>query len=86
MSQRRRALPLTARLSDLAGHDMQSLLYNYLDEFLYRFSTDDFFVPKEVKILELKAKDTFSIKVQAYVCAADCALPVAVCCWRFASL
>ena len=42
---------------DVIGHDMHSLLFNYLDEFLFRFSTEGF-VPKEVKVLELVTDPT----------------------------
>lgn len=42
---------------------MPSLLYNLMDEFLFRFSCDEFFVPKEVKVLELDTEN-FKIKVQ----------------------
>ncbi len=29
-----------------AGHDLESLLYNFLDELLFVFSAEPFFVPK----------------------------------------
>lgn len=28
------------------GHDMESLLFHFLDEFLFAFSADPFFIPK----------------------------------------
>lgn len=34
------------------GSDMESLLYNFLDEWLFVFSSDPFFIPREVKITE----------------------------------
>lgn len=36
---------LTSIFSTL-GHDLESLLYKLLDEFLYNFSADPFFIPK----------------------------------------
>ncbi|XP_075051335.1 protein archease isoform X2 [Mixophyes fleayi] len=35
------------------GHDMLSLLYNFLDDWLYKFSADQYFVPREVKVLQI---------------------------------
>ena len=43
------------------GHDMQSLLFKYLDEVLYRFCTDSF-CPKTVRITHLDT-DTFTLSV-----------------------
>ncbi|KAJ7304429.1 hypothetical protein JRQ81_011988 [Phrynocephalus forsythii] len=39
------------------GHDMLSLLYNFLNEWLYKFSAEDFFVPRgtEVKAITYSA-------------------------------
>ncbi|MBN3273817.1 ARCH archease, partial [Polyodon spathula] len=33
--------------------DMISLLYHFLDDWLYKFSADLFFVPREVKVLHI---------------------------------
>ena len=44
------------------GDDLLSLLFHFLDEFLFLFSADPFFVPREVKITHL---DTNSFKVTA---------------------
>ena len=46
------------------GHDLSSLLYNYLDELLFRFCTDGFCC-KYIKILELN-KDPFRIIAHGY--------------------
>lgn len=43
------------------GDDMMSLLYHLLDEFLYIFSVDSFFIAKRVKIIEFD-KTNFKIK------------------------
>mmetsp|Transcript_1600 Transcript_1600/g.2549 ORF Transcript_1600/g.2549 Transcript_1600/m.2549 type:complete len:205 (+) Transcript_1600:18-632(+) len=45
------------------GHDIQSLLYNYMDELLYRFCTDSFCV-KRVEITEFD-EENFSLSVKA---------------------
>ena len=45
------------------GHDMQSLLFAYMDEFLYRFSTDSFCCV-EAEILSFD-RELFSIDVLA---------------------
>lgn len=39
------------------GHDMKSLLFHWLDELLFQFSTD-FFVPKTLKITKLKRESS----------------------------
>ena len=44
------------------GDDLLSLLFHLLDEFLFLFSADPFFVPREVKITHL---DTKNFKVTA---------------------
>jgi hypothetical protein len=46
-----------------AGHDLPSLLYNLLDEFLYRFGADNI-VFREVRIVRL-ALDTQPMRVYA---------------------
>ncbi|KAG8192959.1 hypothetical protein JTE90_028082 [Oedothorax gibbosus] len=47
------------------GHDMISLLYNYLDEFLYIFSAEPYFIARKVEILEFD-KENFKIKARGY--------------------
>eukprot|EP00041_Stephanoeca_diplocostata_P005138 m.56837 g.56837 ORF g.56837 m.56837 type:complete len:202 (+) comp15596_c0_seq2:98-703(+) len=45
------------------GHDMLSLLFNLMDEFLFRFVTEPFVVCSQIKILEFNRED-FKIRVQ----------------------
>uniref|UniRef100_A0A673ZIW8 Protein archease n=1 Tax=Salmo trutta TaxID=8032 RepID=A0A673ZIW8_SALTR len=35
------------------GDDMESLLFHYLDDWLFKFSADLFFIPREVKVLHI---------------------------------
>ncbi|XP_063312042.1 protein archease [Pelobates fuscus] len=44
------------------GDDLISLLYHFLDEWLYKFSADQFFVPREVKVLHI---DRMSFKIRS---------------------
>lgn len=46
------------------GHDLESLLFAFLDELLFRFSTE-FIICKEISIIELDIKN-FKLKVQGY--------------------
>lgn len=48
---------------EVEGHDYISLLYNLMDEFLFRFVTEPFVVCRRVKILELDS-EAFKIRVQ----------------------
>jgi SHS2 domain-containing protein len=48
-----------------SGHDLSSLLYQFLDEFLFRFSTD-YLVCKDVKIT-LFDREKFTITAIGYV-------------------
>lgn len=50
------------RTFSVEGHDMQSLLYNFLDELLFNFATD-FFVCKEIHIHEFD-RERLKIKAQ----------------------
>eukprot|EP01137_Pigoraptor_chileana_P015101 Opistho-2@70620 len=45
---------------EVEGHDLESLLYAFMDEFLYVFSTE-FFVPREVKVVDL---DTHAFRIR----------------------
>ncbi|XP_071455430.1 protein archease-like [Hetaerina americana] len=47
------------------GHDLLSLLYHFLDELLFIFCADHFFIARVVKILEFDAQN-FKIKARCY--------------------
>jgi SHS2 domain-containing protein len=47
------------------GEDLLSLLFHFLDEFLFLFNADPFFVAKEIKIIEFD-KENFRIKAEGY--------------------
>eukprot|EP01135_Chromosphaera_perkinsii_P001442 Nk52_evm1s170 gene=Nk52_evmTU1s170 len=52
---------------EVEGHDLDTLLYNFMDEFLFVFSTD-FFVPKRVWFIDFMGggdEGVFSVKVRA---------------------
>ncbi|NXF31252.1 ARCH archease, partial [Nyctibius bracteatus] len=44
------------------GHDMLSLLFHLLDEWLYKFSANEFFIPREVKVLYI---DRMQFKIRS---------------------
>lgn len=60
-------MPPTRRQYEAEGHDMQSLLFNFLDELLFAFSTD-FFVPQRLNITLL---DREAWRIQAQGCVAQ---------------
>ncbi|OCT94929.1 protein archease isoform X1 [Xenopus laevis] len=45
--------PLDTVEVETEGEDLISLLFHFLDEWLYKFSADQFFVPREVKVLSI---------------------------------
>nr|CAD7432362.1 unnamed protein product [Timema monikensis] len=47
------------------GHDMLSLLFHFLDEFLFLFCAEPFFIARKVKILEFD-RENFRIKARGY--------------------
>ncbi|XP_073471454.1 protein archease [Aquarana catesbeiana] len=47
---------------EIEGGDLLSLLYNFLDAWLYKFSADQYFVPREVKVLHI---DRMSFKIRS---------------------
>eukprot|EP00056_Hartaetosiga_gracilis_P022014 m.27679 g.27679 ORF g.27679 m.27679 type:complete len:172 (+) comp9393_c0_seq3:67-582(+) len=52
---------------EVTGKDLPELLFNLLDEFLFRFSAENFLICKRVEIVALKeAKDGCSITVRGY--------------------
>ncbi|KAL5013602.1 hypothetical protein ScPMuIL_007872 [Solemya velum] len=47
------------------GDDMQSLLFHFLDEWLFMFSADPFFIPRIVEITDFDVEN-FRIKSKGY--------------------
>ena len=47
------------------GEDVESLLFHFLDEWLYAFCVEPFFIPNEVNIVEFDEVN-FKIKVEGY--------------------
>uniref|UniRef100_A0A3P9I8F8 Protein archease n=1 Tax=Oryzias latipes TaxID=8090 RepID=A0A3P9I8F8_ORYLA len=45
--------PLDTVEVESEGEDMESLLFHFLDDWLYKFSADLFFVPREIKVLHI---------------------------------
>ncbi|XP_072404028.1 protein archease [Chiloscyllium punctatum] len=45
--------PSTTIEVEAEGHDMLSLLYNFMDEWLYQFSAEMFFIPREMKVIHM---------------------------------
>lgn len=45
--------PLQTIEIETQGDDLQSLPFRFLDEWLYKFSADEFFIPQQVKALNI---------------------------------
>jgi SHS2 domain-containing protein len=56
------ASPLPCRQYEAEGHDLQSLLFNFLDELLFAFSTE-FFVAKQLRVTALD-RDNWRIQAE----------------------
>ena len=50
---------------DAEGDDMEGLLFHFLDEWLFAFSAEPFFIPRKIVITELDAEN-FKIKSVGY--------------------
>ncbi|EDV23546.1 uncharacterized protein TRIADDRAFT_27346, partial [Trichoplax adhaerens] len=55
--------PIKTQQIEAEGHDLESLLYHFLDEFLFLFSAEPFFIAKNVKILKFD-KENFRITAE----------------------
>ncbi|XP_044891429.1 protein archease isoform X2 [Felis catus] len=49
--------PLQTLEVETQGDDLESLLFHFLDEWLYKFSADEFFIPREVKVLHIDQRN-----------------------------
>ncbi|XP_024621028.1 protein archease isoform X2 [Neophocaena asiaeorientalis asiaeorientalis] len=49
--------PLQATEVETQGDDLQSLLFHFLNEWLYKFSADEFFIAREVKVLNIDQRN-----------------------------
>lgn len=58
-------VPQSYREISVKADDLQSLLYRYLDEFLFLMSCEPYFIPREVKITEFD-EEKFRIKAVGY--------------------
>eukprot|EP01040_Poterioochromonas_malhamensis_P010268 gene10268-11170_t len=47
------------------GHDMESLLYNYMNELLFKFISDSF-CAKKVDVIELERGEKFSVRARLH--------------------
>uniref|UniRef100_UPI00358F7913 protein archease isoform X1 n=2 Tax=Myxine glutinosa TaxID=7769 RepID=UPI00358F7913 len=54
--------PLHTVEIEAEGGDMMSLLYNFMDAWLFNFCADPFFVPREVKVISL---DRVNFKIRS---------------------
>ncbi|KAL7876986.1 hypothetical protein SRHO_G00036290 [Serrasalmus rhombeus] len=45
--------PIDTMEVESEGEDLESLLFHFLDDWLFKFSADAFFIPREVKVLHL---------------------------------
>ncbi|KAG8451614.1 hypothetical protein GDO86_003709 [Hymenochirus boettgeri] len=54
--------PLDTVEVETEGDDLISLLFHFLDEWLYKFSADQFFIPREVKVLHI---DRIQFKIRS---------------------
>ncbi|XP_053867493.1 protein archease isoform X1 [Malaclemys terrapin pileata] len=64
--------PLDTIEVEAEGHDLPSLLYNFLNEWLYKFSADQFFIPREVKVLYI---DRMRYKIRSIGWGEEFSLP-----------
>ena len=58
-------LPTKTVEIEAAGTDFESLLFHFLDEFLFLSCTDDYFMAREVKIVNFD-RETWTIKARGF--------------------
>ncbi|XP_028674756.1 protein archease [Erpetoichthys calabaricus] len=54
--------PIDTVQTESEGEDMLSLLFHFLDDWLFKFSADQFFIPREIKVLQL---DRVNFKIRS---------------------
>ncbi|XP_029802214.1 protein archease isoform X2 [Suricata suricatta] len=60
--------PLQTLEVETQGDDLQSLLFHFLDEWLYKFSADEFFIPREVKPYSILSSSTEVFVATTRIC------------------
>ncbi|XP_072042488.1 protein archease-like [Amphiura filiformis] len=65
MTDIRKVEKLETQEIEAEGDDLKSLLFHFLDELLFLFSAEPFFIAREVKITEFDAEN-FKIKATGY--------------------
>ena len=63
------------------GEDIDGLLFHFLDEFLFSFSAEPFFIPRKIEILSFDL-DNFKIKARGYGEPFDISKHPQVYCWE----
>ncbi|XP_039595862.1 protein archease, partial [Polypterus senegalus] len=54
--------PIDTVQTESEGEDMLSLLFHFLDDWLFKFCADQFFIPREIKVLQL---DRINFKIRS---------------------
>lgn len=52
----------------VSGTDMENLLFNYLDEFLYSFSTEPNFIARKVEIILFDKVSSYACNILGTIC------------------